>query len=346
MINLVFIVSSLRYKSGTERVVCQLANSFVNLDYKVTILNRDTTETLVAYPLDDKVVVKDFAGNYLSFYKQTNNYINTAKPDIIVVHNMGKLSLLSSFLSIPSNCQLVSLEHVAFLSRAKWVQFLYKFRASKFNKIITLTQNDKMQFDSFHKNVLVIPNFSPFPIASTINKHNQKIVTIGRLTDQKNYIHLLRAWEKIYTSIPNWKLHIYGEGEQFGMLQEYIDKNVLQNVTLKGVTSDVKSVYEESSFFVMSSKYEGLPMVLIEAQSFGLPIVSYDCPNGPSDVIQNGQNGLLIKTQDIPGLAKAMLELASSPDLLTQFSKNSLLNARKYQVEQIINIWVERVLKG
>ncbi|EKP61694.1 glycosyl transferases group 1 family protein [Acinetobacter baumannii 99063] len=209
-----------------------------------------------------------------------------------------------------------------------------------------MTQNDKEQFDKFHSNVIVIPNFSPFPIISSPQNNTKQIVTIGRLTDQKNYIHLLQAWEKIYQSIPDWQLNIYGEGEHKEMLQNYISKRFLKNVSLKGSTSNVKEVYERSSFFVMSSKYEGLPMVLIEAQSFGLPIVSYNCPYGPSDVIQENQNGLLVEDQNIDKLAEAILKLASSPNLLDRFSKESLLNAKKYQPEQILKIWNEKILQG
>ncbi len=130
------------------------------------------------------------------------------------------------------------------------------------------------------------------------------------------------------------------------MLQDYIEENSLQRVLLKGSTSNVQEVYRQSDFFVMSSKYEGLPMVLVEAQSFGLPIVSYDCPFGPSDVIQNHKNGLLVENQNIEALADAILKLASSPDMLAQFSQNSLINAKKYQPEQILKVWIEKVLEG
>ncbi|KCY84447.1 glycosyltransferase, partial [Acinetobacter baumannii] len=176
--------------------------------------------------------------------------------------------------------------------------------------------------------------------------NNKQIVTIGRLTDQKNYIHLLQAWKKIYQSIPDWQLNIYGEGEHEEMLQDYIKQHSLKNVSLKGSTSNVKEVYEQSSFFVMSSKYEGLPMVLIEAQSFGLPIVSYNCPYGPSDVIRDSKNGFLVEDQNVEELAAAILKLALSPQLLEQFSQSSLLNAKKYQPEQILKIWIEKVLEG
>lgn len=342
---ILFIINSLRNKSGSERVAVELANKMSTIaNYDITLLNRESTKESTAYPVADNVDVVNLCGNLFHFYMKLKEHISTSNYDVVVVHNMGKLSLLCAF--VPNIKKLVVLEHVSFVSRPQKIQSLSKLLYRKIDQVVTLTQNDKEQFDKFHSNVLVIPNFSPFPISSTHQQNNKQIVTIGRLTDQKNYIHLLQAWEKIYQSIPEWKLNIYGEGEHHSMLDDYITRKSLRNVTLMGTTSNVKQVYEQSSFFVMSSKYEGLPMVLIEAQSFGLPIVSYNCPYGPSDVIQENKNGLLVEDQNIDKLAEAILKLASSPDLLNRFSQESLLNAEKYQPEQILKIWIGKVLEG
>lgn len=340
-----FVINSLNNRSGSERVACILANSLAeNNGYEIKILNRDSQRKDVPYELKSTVNVEKIHGNSLEFYWQLRKIILINKPDVVIVHNMGKLSLLCSFL--PKNIKLVILEHVSFISRPKTIQFLSKIFYKRINQVITLTKNDKTLFDKFHSNVHVIPNFSPFPISTNKQNDSKEIVTIGRLTNQKNYIHLLKAWEKVHKLIPAWKLNIYGEGEHQQLLQDYIEQYALKNVVLKGVTSDVKQVYEHSSFFVMSSKYEGLPMVLIEAQSFGLPIISYDCPYGPSDVIRHHQNGLLVEDQDIEKLSEAIFTLATSPELLNQFSRNSLVNAKNYQPEQILKVWVEKVLQG
>ncbi|WP_033133709.1 glycosyltransferase family 4 protein [Acinetobacter sp. MN12] len=345
MKKILFIINSLKNKSGSERVAVELANKMSRMDgYEITLLNRESTKDNSAYPLVENVNVIRLTGNIFKFYRKLKKYTATYSYDAVIVHNMGKLSLLCTFL--PKVKKLVTLEHVSFISRPKTVQLLSRFFYKRIGQVITLTQNDKDQFDKFHSNVIVIPNFSPFPIISAPQKGSKQIVAIGRLTDQKNYIHLLQAWEKIYQTIPDWQLNIYGEGEQETILHNYIREHSLRHISLKGSTSNVKQVYEQSSFFVMSSKYEGLPMVLIEAQSFGLPIVSYNCPFGPSDIIKNHENGLLVQDQNVSELAAAILKVASSPDLLGQFAKNSLLNAQKYQPEQILKIWIDKVLKG
>lgn len=342
---ILFLINSLKNKSGSERVAIELANKIGALDdFKVTLLSRDTDKADAAYPISDHVSVIALKGNLYDFYKKLRKHLAENHYDNVVVHNMGKLSLLCTF--IPEIKKLITLEHVSFISRPKKIQFLSKLFYKTIDQVITLTQNDKAQFDQFHSNVLVIPNFSPFPISATRNNDSKQIVTIGRLTDQKNYIHLLKAWKEIYNLIPDWKLNIYGEGEHLQLLTDYIKQNSLQNVLLKGVTSNIQKVYEQSAFFVMSSKYEGLPMVLIEAQSFGLPIVSYNCPYGPSDVISSNENGLLVEDQNVQKLADAILKLALSPDLLQKFSQNSLLNAANYQPEQILQMWIDKVFKG
>ncbi|WP_180182875.1 glycosyltransferase family 4 protein [Acinetobacter sp. YH01020] len=345
MKKILFIINSLKSLSGSERVACILANELAETpNYKITLINRDVDFNNTAYELHSSIHVEKISGSLFQFYQGLKSFILNKAPDIVIVHNMGKLSLLCAF--IPQIKKLVSLEHVSFISRPKVVQLLSKLLYKKIDQVVTLTSIDKSFFSDFHDNVLIIPNFSPFPISNTINRSQKQIVAIGRLTDQKNYIHLLKAWKKIFNQLPEWQLSIFGDGEHETLLNEYIQSNAIGNVYLKGATSDIRSVYEASSFFVMSSKYEGLPMVLIEAQSFGLPIVSYDCPNGPSDIIKDKVNGYLVEDQNIDQLADRILLLASSPLDLVKFSQNSLKNAENYQPEKILHLWSEQIFKG
>lgn len=341
---ILFLINSLKSKSGTERVAIELANklSFI-ANYDVTLLNRESIKSNTAYPVSDNVNVVTISGNFLEFYKKLKIHVSLHLYDIVIVHNMGKLSLLCALL--PKIKKLVTLEHVSFVSRPKKVQILSKFFYKWVDQIVTLTQKDKEQFDKFHSKVIVIPNFSPFPIVPKSTFSSKQIVTIGRLTDQKNYLHLLKAWQKIYQMIPEWHLNIYGEGEHKKMLEDYIKQNSLQQVTLKGSTSNVEEVYRNSDFFVMSSKYEGLPMVLVEAQSFGLPIISYNCPFGPADIVQNNVNGFLVEDQNIQELSDAILTLAMSPEVLISFSEKSLVKAQEFQSDRIIKLWSENVFK-
>lgn len=337
-----FLINSLANRSGSERVAVELVNKLSKLSsYNITIINRDSSKENCAYIVEDKVKVKVIKGNPINFIIKLKNDIISNDYDVVVVHNMGKLSLLVSLL--PKVKKLVSLEHISFVSRPKVIQILSGFLYKKIDQVVTLTNSDKNQFDKIHSNVITIPNFSPFQVKEKDTQLKKTILSIGRLSDQKNYVHLIEAWNIINDKIPEWKLNIYGEGEQEAYLRLLINEYKLKNIYLKGSISNVIQAYEESDFFVMSSKYEGLPMVLIEAQSFGLPIISYNCPHGPADIVHNNVNGYLVEDQNIKELSDAILKLANSVDTLDLFSKNSLINAHKFQFDRIIKIWKDNV---
>lgn len=344
---ILFIINSLMELSGSERVAVQLANQLIDCsNYDVTIINRDTNKKNSGYTLKDGVNVHCFKGNLLYFYNHLNRFLRENTFDYIVIHNMGRLSLLCALLNMPKDTKLISLEHVAFLSRARYVRVLSKILYSKIHQVVCLTKNDSEIFHKIHENIITIPNFSSFPVAPSINRSFKKIVAVGRLTDQKNFMHLLQAWQKISHKLPEWSLDIYGEGELKSQLQNYIKHNDLEHVNLYPVTKNIQDVYLQGAFLAMSSKYEGLPMVLIESQSFGLPVISYNCPHGPSEVITDGYNGFLVENQNIEALAMAILKLANDPALLTELSQNALISAQKYQPEAILTLWQNQVFNN
>lgn len=334
-----FIINSLSYKSGTERVTCNLANLFVEkLGYKVSVLNRDTEFNRVAYHLNTKVEVLAFKGNYFNFYQQIQSYIDEKEPDFILIHNMGRLSLLCSALS-KKNTKFISLEHVAFDSRPMWVRFLSKLCYKKIDKVVTLTHRDKLSYTSWFKNVSAIYNISPFLIPDKLEIRNKEIIAVGRLTYQKNFQVLLKAWQQIQSQVDDWSLKIYGTGEDFDELSTIIHNHQLKNVELMGQASQIEQIYQKSSLFVMSSRFEGLPMVLIEAQTFGLPIISFDCPHGPAEVIHHQKNGLLVENQNVTALANAMLSLMQNDEQREQYSLQAFKDAERFQEYSILTMW-------
>lgn len=337
---IVFIINSLSYKSGTERVSCHLANLCVEkLGYDVSILNRDTTHDKVAYSLNNEVKVYDLFGNNSIFYRKIQNYLSTEKPDFVVVHNMGRLSLLCSFLNI-GTAKLISMEHVAFESRPKWVQFLSKILYKKIDKVVTLTHQDNLSYQSWFKECYIIYNISPFSILDELKfKRLNKIIAIGRLTYQKNFQALLQAWYLIQSHNQDWLLEIYGTGNDELELRKFIDDYQIRNVKLMGQSDNVEEIYQQSSIFVMSSRFEGLPMVLIEAQTFGLPIISFDCPHGPAEVINHEKNGLLVENQNVEALAQAMFELMNDDKKRNQYSLQALKDAERFQENNILRLW-------
>lgn len=342
---ILFIINSLLEKAGSERVACQVANLFhTELGHNVTLLNRFATRDKCAFEINNEVNYILVTGNYLCFYKKLQEIIQRNQYDIIIIHNMGKMSLLCSLLD-KNRAKLVSLEHVAFSSRPLWIQHVSKILYKKINTIVTLTDRDNKEYSDWHHEVVKINNISPFQTCKNNNLSTKKIIAVGRLTYQKNFQSLLMAWEKVAHRLPDWTLEIYGKGEDEQALREYINIHGMKNVHLKGVYSNMQEVYEQSSLLVMSSRYEGLPMVLIEAQSFGLPIISFDCPYGPREIIEHKKTGLLVEEGNINNLSKAILELTTNPKILAEYSINARQAAKRYHQDAILNDWNEKILR-
>lgn len=340
-----FIINSLKDKSGTERVACLLANLFVErLGHQVSIINRDTSYENVSYPINKQVEVIPLSGNLLGFYKKTQKKITSQQPDCIIIHNMGKLSLLCSLLS-KKNSRIISVEHVAFPSRLWYVKLLSKVLYKKYDKVVTLSYKDS----TFYKKekTCVIHNISPFEKMEgrEYDTDSKTIVSIGRLTYQKNFEALIKAWSRIEGDLPQWKMEIYGKGEDYHMLKENIQQLNIKRLFLKGESKNVSQVYQNASFYVLSSRFEGLPMVLIEAQSYALPIVSFDCPYGPSEVVKHSENGLLVENQNINQLAEAIKLLAKSPERRQLYSQKAKEHSIKFSSENILKQW-EKLLKS
>lgn len=339
------LIFSLKDKAGTERVACNLANALSQeLGYEITLLNRDTRADEVAFPLRNEVKVEPLRGNYLSFFRQVQAYLDTHQPDVLLIHNMGRLSLLFSRLR-KGKTRLISLEHGAFGSRPSWQRNLSKFLYPSFDALVTLTQADSKEYRDWFSPVLTIPNSSPYGITPPRTKASKIILAIGRLTYEKNFQALLDAWGLLQDQLGDWQLQIYGSGEDFGALQEQIARNQLKQVQLMGQADDLAKVYQEASFLVMSSRFEGLGMVLVEAQSFGLPLVSFDCPYGPAEIIHHEQNGLLVPNQDVPALAEAMRTLMTDQTLRETYASQALQDAQRFQSEAIVHLW-KNLLEG
>ncbi|USE83204.1 glycosyltransferase family 4 protein [Acinetobacter tibetensis] len=339
-----FLVNSLKFRSGIERVACNLANELVETNnFDVTIINRNTDKKSVAYELNDAVKVQSLKGNLFSFYIKLKEKLSKNNYDYIVVHNMGKLTLFTGLVLPRNKGKVISLEHVAFISRSFLIRKLSALIYPKVvNYVVTLTQND-LQSYSFINSKVCIPNASYLKVNSNVSNvsKNKKIIAVGRYNFQKNYKDLLKIWAKLYKEFPDWVLEIYGEGEEKENLLQLKKTYDLENIYLKDVTSDIISVYKSSSIYVMTSIFEGLPMVLIEAQQFSLPIISYDCPYGPSEVINHELNGFLVKLGDVDDFSNKLRVLMKSEDKINEFSLNSLKASKRFDPETINKLWMD-----
>ena len=210
----------------------------------------------------------------------------------------------------------------------------------RFDRFVVLTQEDKEMWGDM-PGIRVIPNAANFIADKYSDCSAKRVIAVGRLDYQKSFDRLIQVWEKVHQQMPQWRLDIFGQGEWQEMLQRMIDERGLQEVVkLNAPTKNIGKEYSESSMLVMSSHYEGFPMVMIEAMACGLPAVCFDFKCGPRDIVSEGKNGLIVPDGDIDGMAEAMVRLMKDDDLRKRMGENAKKVVEKYSEDRVMGLWV------
>lgn len=212
----------------------------------------------------------------------------------------------------------------------------------RFDRFVVLTHEDRSYWGNL-PNIEVIPNAALFLGKTYSDVSRKRIIAVGRLDYQKGFDRLIQAWELVQKNkaFKEWHLDVFGQGEWHGMLQQMIDERGLQySMTLNAPTKAIGKEYAGSAMLVMSSNYEGFPMVMIEAMACGLPVVSFDYKCGPKDIISHGENGLLVSNGDIEGLAAAMMKLMEDEAYRKRLSDNARKIVSTYSEETVMNRWI------
>ena len=210
----------------------------------------------------------------------------------------------------------------------------------RFDRFVVLTQED-MEMWGDMPGIRVIPNAANFIADKYSDCSAKRVIAVGRLDYQKSFDRLIQVWEKVHLQMPQWRLDIFGQGEWQEMLQRMIDERGLQEVVKLNVpTKNIGKEYSESSMLVMSSHYEGFPMVMIEAMACGLPAVCFDFKCGPRDIVSEGENGLIVPDGDIDGMAEAMVRLMKDDDLRKRMGENAKKVVEKYSEDRVMGLWV------
>lgn len=351
MKNVYLICQTITNSAGTERALCNLANILASeKDFKVHILSIDTSSGNPFYNINKKIEVKHLGlpvgacnllkkiKSYIDFYRILKNLLKENPSSIFI----GTYTTFNCIIALLGKASLkIGCEHLNYdaMSKSRKIarKFLYKF----LDYIVVLTEADKKHYN-FLSNVKVIPNSLSFPRVQKADYSQKNILAIGRLLYQKGFDMLIQTAAILKGSASDWHITIIGEGTDYESLCNQIKENQLQNyVEIKPYQKDVISLYQSASIYVMSSRFEGLPMVLIEAQSCGLPCVSFNCPEGPADIIHNGIDGYLVPMNDINALADKLLRLMKDDHLRKKMGNKAFENSIQFSTEKIKQKWLE-----
>lgn len=346
---------------GTERVAVNLANEF-SKKYEIHLVSILESENIRFFDLSSSVTYQSFLGEnvrvrhaMVSGTQYLRKYVIKNKIDIIL--SVGVQSNIFMILAtIGLKVRTVSCDHMAiqnnYGSRSYAVQRWMGAKLS--SKIVVLTEDNMKgyikKYKISRKKITFIYNWIKDTTDSILQDENEKkrLLTVGRFVEEKGYDYLQEIAEKVLDRHTDWVWDICGDGD-IGIknqLQRFIkEKGFEDNIILHGNVKDMDEVYRKSGIYVMTSRYEGLPLVLLEAKQYGLPIISFDCPTGPSEIVRDGKNGYLVKDFDTQKMADYINSLIENEKQRECFSENAYLDVDRFSKDNILKQW-DRVIEG
>lgn len=354
-----YIIEVMYNSGGMERVLSVCANSLCqDLDVSIVTLYQKGRPTY--FPLDNRIHCYDLGlegvANRTLLKERLAEFLMSHHFDIVIT--MGGMDMYYLH-SIKDGSKKVFWFHFAIdIAKTTWAgpnpTVLQKvkaqlqtwkriYHAKKYDKIIVISKADLGKWQEYTKKAQLIYNPITIERSNISDRSSKLVISAGRLDYQKGYDYLIPAWGIVAKKHPDWHLNIYGEGVLRDSIQKQIDELKLTNViTLCGRTSNISEKYAQHSIYVMSSRAEGFPLALLEAASCGLPLIAYDCPSGPSEIIENGKNGLLVeRVGDIQGMADAICTLIENEALRNEMGEKALQMVERFSIQNIKKEWME-----
>lgn len=372
---ILYLIKSFAVKAGTERVMSEKMNWLAANGYNIVLVTYEQGDHPFAFQLDSSIRYYDLATRFFDlgrfnlvsrcfkyyerrkqFGKRLQLIVDKESPDFIISTTYSGL-LLNKILRIKTDaCRLLESHSVyrTFWKATNYRNHIVLFAlysaydraflksVKGFDEMVTLTSADANMWKSHVNHVTIIPNPIPY-IPKTLPKlsDNHRIICAGRLENEKGFDLLIEAFSLIASQCGDWHIDIYGDGGEKERLRQMISAKCLEDkVRLCCPTSQIFSEYMQSNLFVLSSRNEGFGLVLLEAMSCGLACVSFDCPFGPAEIIENGENGLLARNGDVKHLSEQMLWMIEHPIEREQMGKAARQSVMRYDKDVIMQKWV------
>lgn len=377
---IVYVVGGLLAPNGMSAVLSSKINYLAeHTDYELFMILTEKAGEKWYYPINPKVQWVNFDINFdeldtmplykkIFFYKLKlrkykklfTNYLLQVRPDITISTVRREINFINDIKDGSKKIGEIHFNRTnyrefnkkwlpGFVNRyvtRQWVDGLI-LQLKRLDRFVVLSEEDYKNWPELTNKVVIPNSLSYFPDFSS-SCENKQVIAVGRYTWQKGFDLLIQAWKEVNVRHPDWILNIYGSGDRSGYESIAEKYGVSSVVNCNPAVSDIYEKYLESSIFVLSSRYEGFGLVLAEAMSTGVPSVSFACPCGPSDIIRDCEDGILVENGNTRRLAEGICKLIEDERLRKQYGHLARKNVRRFSQKTIMNIWMnlfESVLK-
>ena len=365
---IVYCINGTYNSGGMERVLMTKANYLADVaGYEVIIVTSQQEGRPHFYPFSSRIKFYDLGIDYDKDVKyallarivrkwikirrhrgRLTGLLNTLKPDICI----SMFDYDYSFLyKIKDGSKKILEFHFCKRQKVieasnlvmKMLQYIrvyvgWQSVVRRYDRFVVLTEEDKEAWGSL-SNIEVIKNPIPEMPAGKAALQTKQVLSVGRISFQKGFDRLLRAWTLVTPHFPDWQLVIRGNGDAASLLQLAQELGVAGTVSIKPATAKISEEYLNSSVYVMSSRYEGFPMVLMEAMSYGVPVVSFACPCGPKELV-GADYGTLVPNGDIEGLANGMMKWMKDEKLRRSGGEKARDFISQYVQDRVMSQWM------
>lgn len=359
---LVYLYHSLAVWGGVERILVDKLNYLVrHYGYEVYMITSDQGHHEIPYALDEWVHFIDlnirfhqrykyrwwrrpFIYRLLSrkYHKLLEEQLEIILPDVMVCTSVQDVKPL---LKIKGTTPLVVESHINFMHPDSLLHRVQKWMNNywigKAEAVVTLTNGDAELWHQVSNHVHIIPNMVHLNDTNLYSDYTAKhVLFVGRFEEQKNIGELISIWKLVHPKFPDWKLDMYGDGALWEKYKQDADAlNV--NIEIHKPTAQIMNVYCNSSVFVLTSLYEPFGLVIPEAMSCGLPVVSYDSPYGPASIISDGEDGFLIPMHHQQAFADRLCQLMGDEELRKKMGRHAIVSSQRFSADKIMPMWKE-----
>ncbi len=360
---LTLVISSLS-SGGAERVMSTIANYWAAKGHQITLITVES-ERLDFYPLHPEVArtalgleaasagLWEALRNNLARLRLLRRKILDSKPDTVLSF-IDKTNVLTLLACLGTRVPVVVSERTdpRYHGIGRIWSLLRRLLYPAAKAVVVQSEGVRGWAEHFvpPERVAVIPNPIQPPPGGTragLPPSTRRVMAMGRLSDEKRFDLLIRAFGRCQSRHPEWSLIIFGEGDERGRLEALVaEMGLLGWVTLPGRTKEPVTALRQADLFVMSSRYEGFPNALLEAMACGLPVISTDCPSGPREIIRNGIDGWLVPPGDVEALSAAMDRLMSDENERRRLGTRAVEVLERFGLEKAMRQWEEVLLRG